>query len=66
MIWIDEASFLKITKIRWITYYNARLGNNNIGGTELPPIKGDRHNGGVKMALDDVIHFLADYNDAEK
>ncbi|MCX9107693.1 hypothetical protein OKT22_01410 [Providencia rettgeri] len=66
-VWISEKSFLKMAKIGWIDYNNARLSNNKLLGVELPETR--LHGQGTKnphMQLHEVTRFMNDYNEAKK
>ncbi|HHR6046637.1 TPA: hypothetical protein ACS70H_003600 [Providencia alcalifaciens] len=64
--WIDEDSFLRLTKIGWIDYSNSRLDNNKLLGVELPPRRKNENNTHFKMTLANVTRFINDYNEAQK
>lgn len=66
-VWISEQSFLKMAKIGWIDYNNARLSDNKILGVKLPETRfyGQRTRK-PHMQLHEVTRFINDYNRTKK
>ncbi|MDD9341334.1 MAG: hypothetical protein PV362_17165 [Providencia heimbachae] len=60
VIWIDEESFLKMIKIGWIDYNNARLDKNRLNGVELPEIKRFGYFSKPKMKMHEINQFIKD------
>lgn len=67
VVWINEESFLLMTKIGWKDYRNARLDKNRLDGVELPEVT--FYGYGTKkpqMKMHEVNQFIKDYNAVKK